>query len=198
MSSYLLTNPPPPPPNLKDRRAGQTRTLIMGTAVELLEAGSFGELTMRETANHAGISERTVFRYYPTRDAFLDAVAVEVVARLDTPPPPTSVEELLALPGLLYRNFEANQRLTRAALHTELFHRIRDSTAKVRWTAVRELVDRYAPDVPERARRIAAANIRYYLGATTWHYYRFYFGLNLDETIACAETAIRQNLASLR
>ena len=40
-------------------------------------------------------------------------------------------------------------------------------------------------------------NIRYYLSANTWQYYRFVFRFDFEETVACAETAIRQGLAAL-
>ena len=40
-------------------------------------------------------------------------------------------------------------------------------------------------------------HIRYFLAASTWHYYRFYFGFSLKDTVACAEAAIGQALDSL-
>ena len=184
--------------SLADRQSELTRRLILGTASELLERSTpLGELTVRAVAKAANISERTVFRYFPAREEFLDAVAAAVHDRMALPPPPSSVEELLAAPRALYSRFEAMRELTRAALHTELFHRIRESQAKVRWTAIQGIVDALAPRAAARERKIAAANIRFYLAASTWHYYRFYFRFSLEETIACAEAAIRQSLNGL-
>ena len=111
--------------------------------------------------------------------------------------PKATREALLAAPRALYARFEATANLTRAALHTELFHRMRETQAQARWKAVQRLVDELAPRKSERQRRIAAANIRYYLAASSWHYFRFYFGFSLEETIECAETAIGQTLAGL-
>jgi AcrR family transcriptional regulator len=184
--------------SLLDRQTDLTRRLILDTAAALLEGSTpLGELTVRAVAKQANISERTVFRYFPARDEFLDAVAAAVHERMALPAPPSSVEELLAAPRALYSRFEARRELTRAALHTELFHRIRESQAKVRWTAIQGIVDAAAPRAAARERRIAAANIRFYLAASTWHYYRFYFRFSLEDTIACAETAIRQSLDGL-
>jgi hypothetical protein len=42
-----------------------------------------------------------------------------------------------------------------------------------------------------------SANIRYFLSAATWQYYRFVFRFSLEETIACADTAIGQALGGL-
>jgi AcrR family transcriptional regulator len=182
---------------LADRRNDLTRALILDAALETLERSSVGELTMRAVARHANISERTVFRYFPTREEFLDAIADAVRAKFDLPPPPATLDDLLSAPRQLYTRFEAVRNLTLAALHSELFHRMRETQAKARWLAVRKLVDEAAPERGDRERRIAAANIRYYLAASTWHYYRFYFNFALEETIACAEAAIRDTLAGL-
>src|SRR6185312_5637414 len=111
--------------------------------------------------------------------------------------PPRTVAALLAAPRELYGRFEATANLTKAALHSEIFPRMRDTQARTRWSAVRKLIDDIAPRRPERERRIAAANIRYYLAATTWHYFRFYFGFSLEDSIAAAEAAIGNTLDGL-
>jgi AcrR family transcriptional regulator len=183
--------------SLSDRRNDVTRKAILDAALDTLQHASVGELTVREVAKHANISERTVFRYFASREEFLDAVADAVRAEMALPEPPRTVEELRAAPRELYRAFEGKQNLVRAALHSELFHRMRETGAKTRWVAIGSAIDEAAPERSERDRKIAAANIRYFLAASTWHYYRFYFGFSLKETIACAETAIAQALDSL-
>jgi AcrR family transcriptional regulator len=175
-----------------------TQQLILDAAIALLEEGSLAAVTARALAKRAGISERTVFRYFSTRDQLLDAIAEEMVGRLALPPPPQTTDELLALPRALYSRCEERPSLTRAALHSELFPRIRDSAGKARWDAIRKVVAAWAPRQPAPTREIAAVNIRFFLSAMTWNYYRAYFGLSLEETIACAETAIQQSLDALR
>lgn len=177
--------------SLVERHTDATQKLILASAIELLEQSSVSQLTVRATAKQAGMSERTIFRYYASRDEFLDAVAVEVIRLLQTPPIPQTIEELLDYPKVLYSRFEEKVALTRAALHTEMFKRLRDSIANERWQAVRTLIDTHAPHRSDPERKIAAANVRYYLAATTWHYYRFYFGFTTEETINSAQSAVR-------
>lgn len=184
--------------SLAERRTDLTGRLILESALDLLERASLREVTARAIARQAGMSERTIFRYFPTREALLDAIADEVRRGLQLPGAPATVEELVAAPRALYGAFEARKPLTLAALHTELFGRMRETQARERWAAVRRIVDAAAPRRPERVRKIAAANIRYFLAATAWHYYRFYFGFSLEESIAAAETAIRQTLEALQ
>jgi AcrR family transcriptional regulator len=184
--------------SLAERQTDLTRQLILEAAMDTLEGGSVNDLTMRAVAKRANIAERTVFRYFASRDEFLDAVAGQARDKLDLPPPPRTLAELKAAPRALFERFEAMSSLTKAALHTDIFHRMRETQARDRWTAVRKLIDDLAPRRSERDRRLAAANIRYYLAASTWHYFRFYFGFSLEDSIAAAETAIRNTLDGLR
>jgi AcrR family transcriptional regulator len=189
MSTPLVT--------LSQRHSDLTEGLILAAAIDLLEHSSVGELTVGGVAQRANISSRTIFRYFPTRDEFLSAIAAEAIRSMDLPPHPASLEELLDMPRALYRAFESRTSLVKAALHSELFDRIRSAPAQQRWVAVGKLLDRHAPKATPRERKLATANIRFFLSATTWHYYRFYFGFNLPDTIAAAETAIRQALAGV-
>src|SRR5947209_4563728 len=106
--------------SLIERHTDATQKLILATAVSLLESGGVSEVTMRGVAKAAGMSERTVFRYFTSREQFLEAIANEVSARLQTPPPPQSVKELLEFPRVLYPRFEEHAKLVGSALHTEI------------------------------------------------------------------------------
>ena len=176
--------------SLVNRHTDATQALILATAVQQLEDSGVNGLTVRAVAKKAGISERTIFRYYASRDEFLDAVAAEVALSMETPASPATLDELLAYPGPLYRRFEERASLVRAALHTEIFGRIREAVARERWQAVRALIDQHAAHRSETSRQIAATNISYYLSATTWHYYRYQFELSLEDAIECARSVV--------
>src|SRR5215831_739457 len=155
--------------SLIERHTDATQRLILDTAIELLENRGVKELTVRSVAREAGISERTVFRYFASRDEFLDAVAGEAVSMMRTPEPPDSIEGLIKYPTALYQSFEESSRLIQAMLHSEIFGRVRVASAGERWKAVEKLVDNGAPRRSKKDRRIASTNINYYLGASTWH-----------------------------
>ena len=65
--------PPPRPYSspLRERQAQQTRELILDAVTELLENHRIDEVTTREIAQSAKVSERTVYRHFPDRDALL-------------------------------------------------------------------------------------------------------------------------------
>lgn len=186
------------PGSIAARNAELTHRAILDAAVEQLERAPLKELTMRAVAGRAGMSERTLFRYFASHDELLDAVIDEVVRRFDLPADPTSVTELLAYPEALYARFDDIAALTKAILHSELYPRVRKTNTQRRWKAVRGIVDAFAPERSERERTFAAANIRYYLTATTWHYYRFQFGFAPADAVRCARIAISQSLDGLR
>jgi AcrR family transcriptional regulator len=186
-----------PPPSLAARQSDFTQRLIIDAAISLLEAAPVKELSIRAAAKKAGVSERTVFRYFQTRDDFLDAVAAEMGARLKAPAEPASIEDLLAYPRMIFSRFEDTAMLTKAALHSELYDRMRKADTEKRAAAVRALIDKAARGRPEEMRKLASANIRYYLIATTWHYYRYYFSLDFEEAVLCAQMSIAQTLKGL-
>jgi AcrR family transcriptional regulator len=181
-----------------DRRNDLTRQAILDAAVDLLETEGMVELTMRAVARCAGMSERTLFRYFATRDELFDAIAVAAHERMQVPPPPTTVAELESHPALLYRTFESRKKLVIAGLHSTLSDRIRANAARTRWAAIERLVEDFARARPPRARKLATAQVNYYLGASTWNFYRHHFGFSLADSVAAAEQAIRLALDSLR
>ena len=176
--------------SLVNRHTDATQALILTTAVQQLEDTGVNGVTVRAVAKKAGISERTIFRYYASRDEFLDAVAAEAARSMETPAPPATIDELLDYAGPLYRRFEERAGLVQAALHTEIFGRIRQVVAQERWQAVRALIDQHAVHRSESSRKIAATNISYYLSATTWHYYRYQFELSIEEAIESATCVV--------
>src|SRR5919206_4559019 len=59
--------------SLREQQAEVARQRILAAVAELLERDSAEELTMQQVSERSGISLRTVYRYYPTRDQLLEA-----------------------------------------------------------------------------------------------------------------------------
>ena len=65
---------------LRETKKLQTRDAIAGEAMRLFATRGFDHVTVAEVADAAGVSEKTVFNYFPTKeDLFFD----EVPARLE-------------------------------------------------------------------------------------------------------------------
>ena len=59
---------------LRAEQAEHTRQRIVQAAVDLLSEGDAGDLSMPEVAARAGVSVRTVYRSFATKDDLLDGV----------------------------------------------------------------------------------------------------------------------------
>jgi AcrR family transcriptional regulator len=67
---------------LRERQVAQTReTILRAVAAEILERGIHA-LTMSGVATRAEVAERTVYRYFPSTEALLDALTEMVGGRL--------------------------------------------------------------------------------------------------------------------
>jgi glycosyltransferase involved in cell wall biosynthesis len=65
--------PPALTPNLRDKQREETREQILRAVGRQLEAGRLDDLSFADIAKDAGVGERTVYRYFPTKEALLGA-----------------------------------------------------------------------------------------------------------------------------
>jgi len=69
---------------LRETKKLQTRQLIAATAMRLFVTRGFDHVTVGEVAREAGVSEKTVFNYFPTKeDIFFDEVPERLEALTD-------------------------------------------------------------------------------------------------------------------
>ena len=82
---------------LRERQADQTRNEILDALVALLADRPVDEVTTRELARAAGVSESTVYRHFPDRSALVDALAERFTSSGgDAPTYPDRMEDLAA------------------------------------------------------------------------------------------------------
>ncbi len=90
-------------------RAERGRAAVLTAAYQLVNAGE--NATIARIAERAGVSERTVFRYYPDREALMVAVAGElfpiIQPMITDPPPPGDLD--VRLRDLVRRRVELTQ-----------------------------------------------------------------------------------------
>lgn len=68
-------------PGRRARKKAETRDALIASAYALFRAHGFGATTMDEVAEHAGVSRRTAFRYFPTKEALVFPHRAERLAR---------------------------------------------------------------------------------------------------------------------
>lgn len=179
------------------RHMEATRTAILDAAVDLfLERQSDG-FSVQEVADRAGLTHRTVYRYFPTRQELLGATADRLApavvdhrfAEVST------VEEWIDAIGAHFAHTEANLELVRAIVAAQftsddmrLFGRdIRDRDAH-RWDVFR----RQFPHLAERDARRTFATLRHVMSSTSYVLFRLRFGLSPDDATEAIRSAASQ------
>jgi AcrR family transcriptional regulator len=176
-----------------ERRAA-TREAIMDALAEVVVEKGGLDFSVQEIANRAGVTHRTVYNHFPTREALREGLAEHVEARLaqnNTPPDAggVTVEGLPAMAAEAYATFETDPSRVRAYVVLMLASRGFARVAKKRTSAFRKAIESHAPlQAPVPSHAVAAA-VRMFLSATGWHLLTELHGLTPQEAAATARWA---------
>jgi AcrR family transcriptional regulator len=156
---------------LRDQQAEFTRQILMEAAKRVIESHSVDEFTVQKVAEEAGISHRTVYRYFPSRQELLDAFTdwmEDTVAPIDhsfaekTDDVAVMVEHAFARFDRYAPYFRAGILLANRGEPIQP-HRQKERDVLVR-AALSDMLDGLEPEQAEEAYAV----IRHLLGAHTW------------------------------
>lgn len=179
------------------RQNRATRDALLSAVLSVLDRGNDEELSYQAIAAEARVSERTVFRYFPSHEALREALVPVIRDRLANIEPPDTAADVVTYVERLYRICEANAGLVRALVNTGLGRAIlHDERARRLKTLVQTLA-RAAPDRERSELRRAAALIRHQASGAAWEFYRNQAKLSLDDAIGAATLAVAAALDSV-
>lgn len=151
---------------LRRKQVAATRELILQALAEQLAAGGLQDFSIAEAAQRAGVAPRTIYRYFPNREALLDAVGAWVDQQLGDLPYPTTPLAVAKLAEQAFPRFEQEAVLIQALLASELGKtvrsRLRSKRRQAIATALSSLTAEHQPTGaaaaldPELARAIGA------------------------------------------
>ncbi len=156
------------------------------------------ELTMRDVAKLAQISERTVYRYFASRLDLAQAVIPRAEERLARLPLPSTVQALLDYPNQLFPVFDENRSLIRSLIRTEFGREVMKGERGRRLANVERLLAGLAPHAPRAEVVAVATSVRLLLSGTSWFFHRFECGLDVEQTVARVSHSVRVQIDSLR
>lgn len=184
---------------LREQQAELTRELILRALVEQLERDGAEELTVPDVARRSGVSLRTVYRYFSTRDDLLAAGADWIFSRVfgDVPPEET-IDDLPRNARALAARWEAHPELARAVAQSSVGGLIRRHRRVQRLAAIGRVVEAAAPSLAERERREAAALLGYLHSLRFWVALRDDLGLSESEAAETVEWALTTLIDDLR
>jgi AcrR family transcriptional regulator len=177
---------------LRRDQSAAVRERIVAAALSIIEEGE--EPNMRRVAQVAEIAERTLYRYFASREALQAAVLPELRQRASAP----MAGDIAALPDyvrVLFTTFDRNAGLARALSTAAWVPTGVTRAANLR--ALRGLLDEGFPRAPKADREAAAASLRVILSAAGWAYLAD-CGFGLEASIRHAQWLTEAVLAKLR
>lgn len=143
---------------LRGAQQQQTRERILEAAIGQIAEEGLAELTVPLVAERAGVSLRTVYRHFPTKDDLIDSIGEFRDAQFGVSGPPSSVAELLERTPALFEGFAARDDLVRAADVSAAGRQIHDRARRRRANALAEIFEEVTAGLaPAEARRLVAA-----------------------------------------
>ena len=181
-----------PRTSLRDQQADLTRDLIMRAFQGLLQNDHPDAITYPQVAEAAGVSLRTVYRYFPTRADLLQSAAewfreLTEGARWDDP---RTVRDLAGAIPQMGRLFDE---------HTNVFRALSDDALeRPRRDAVTAAVAEVSRNLPEDEVRRAEAMLSYIRSGRAWLVLHDRYGLDGDEIVAALDWAASTLLEDVR
>ncbi|GAB3842737.1 TetR/AcrR family transcriptional regulator [Nesterenkonia populi] len=181
--------------------AADTASAIVAAAAAQLGRIGFDEITYKDLGSAVGVSERTVYRHFPTRAHLLVRVALDLESRLFAPAAFTSWEGLYDAVAARFAAFaqhpaEAVILARSASLSPVGAESPAGGAGSFFSAAVGALLEESAPGLNGRDRRRTASALCYFASAQFWARCRAAFGMSAEDAAASFRTAAGQVLAA--
>ena len=155
------------------------------------------DFAVAEVAELAGVSPRTVYRHFPTRDDLIEAI-VDHVDQCARPEMPNGPEDLPRHLTELFAWFEDNAEMIEASHVAGLGREVRAAGRKRRGDQSRDWIDEWAAALPEAERLRAWGVFRAMIGSQSWRTMRRELGLSPEQATDAMQWVLGLMLDDLR
>lgn len=182
---------------LREEQMEQTRERLLETLTEML-ADSAEEITVAAVAEKAKVSVRTAYRYFPTKEALLDAFNAHIGKRINSPLWTFEIDNLTEMARGLFQSFAHNERLFRASRRTNAGAELRKRRKQDQVREIKRAVSAFAPSFDEAKVRRVGAVIHNAFGSEAWLAMLDHWGLTPEETVDAVQWATEAIIAKLQ
>jgi AcrR family transcriptional regulator len=188
---------------LRERQNQLARDLIMSAVAEIVAERGFN-FSIQDVADRAGMSHRSVYRHFPSREALLGALYEWTDAKIggrDLFQEVPAIEDLPELTRRVFRLFEQQPALLRALVIASLTMGFRSDLRDRRRQAMLEAYTPLLPDMDAAERAGVFALFEHLSGSVTWLSLTERSGLSSEEAgnvVSWAMTVLIENLESRR
>lgn len=156
------------PVGLRERQAEQARTAMLEASIAQLESKAADEVSMAEIARAAGVSLRTLYRYFPDRASLLRAAGEHLYASLGVPFEISGPETISASLLDAAKRLSTRPELTRALVRTPAGRATRTPVRGRRVQAIRTALEPVTESLDADTARWATAVIEHLCSAASW------------------------------
>jgi AcrR family transcriptional regulator len=183
---------------LRERQAEQVRTAVLDAVVAQLEQRSVDGIAMSDIAAEAGISLRTLYRYFPDRAALLHAAGEHLYADLGIGYQIIGPEDVSASFRDAAAKLSSRPALTRALVQTTAGRAARSATRVQRLDAIRAALAPVTDRLDDDTARRGTAVIAHLCSAASWVAVSDESGLDDDDAQQAVAWAIDTLIAALQ
>lgn len=185
--------------SLADRKRRVTRDAVVDAAIEAIREQGI-DFSVQGAADRAGVTHRTVYRYFESRQALVEAVAERYEGWLGEHgiTEAESIEELLAKMESLFRLFDQRPDLVRAVAMYTLIGGERTTLSKRRTERWRLLFEASLPHLPPDQVEPVFAICRTLTGSLGWYLLTSQFGLTGEQSGRAVRRVVEVVFADLR
>ena len=184
--------------SLRERQADVIREAILDALAALLDRHDPDDVAMSEVAAGAGISLRTLYRYFPTREAMFDAVGDHVVARLGLPRQIEGADDIARVFLESASRGAQSPQLVRAMLWSRLGRRARSAHRRRRVESIVAALAEVTSHLPAADARRREGAIVYLTSLPAWITVSEECGLSAEDARLGIAWAISALVADLR
>jgi AcrR family transcriptional regulator len=160
--------PPEVPGTLRERQALQARTAMLEAAITQLETKGVDDISMAEIADAAGVSLRTLYRYFPDRAGLLQAAGEHLYDTLGVPFEIDGPDDISASLLDAAQRLSTRPALTRALVRTTAGRTARSAARGERVKAIESALAPVTGSLDPDTARWATAVIAHLCSAASW------------------------------
>lgn len=153
---------------LREKQAKQVRIAVLEAVIAKLESEAPDDVSMADIAQSAGISLRTLYRYFPDRASLLQSAGEHLYNSLGVPVAIAEPEDIARSFSEAAWRLAARPRLTRALVRTGAGQVARSAMRKQRVQAIRTALKPATSGLDTDLVRRATALITHLCSATSW------------------------------
>jgi AcrR family transcriptional regulator len=183
---------------LRVEQRERTRIRILDAAIEQLADEGLEDLRVPLVARKAGVSVRTVYVHFPTKDALVEAVAHLIDERIGSITYPQAADELPSFAVSIFEAFDRDERLYTAATRSKAWREVSARRRGRRIEGLETVLDQDLAGLEPNARREALAAIYVIHNMASWRAMKDNFGLTGPQAGAAAAWAVHALLRELR